>query len=104
MLRYVYVYEKSSGGSAGGGGNNGGGGTSFGPWNDSAGLNGERLTFYRGTTPELCQIDCANNPNCKGYTLIRAGAYNAGDPPMCYLMSSVKDYAPSPCCISAIKK
>jgi len=80
-----------------------GGGGGWRPINNQAGLTGERLTSYRGTTAEQCQADCAKNPQCKGYTLIRAGAYNPNDPPMCYLMSSVKDYAPSPCCISGIK-
>jgi hypothetical protein len=83
--------------------NGGGGGTGFGPRNDQAGLTGERLTFYGGTTPEQCQADCAGNSRCKGYTYIRAGAYNPNDPPMCYLMSEATGFTPSTCCISAIK-
>lgn len=77
----------------------------WGPRNDQASINeGERLTYYPGTTPEQCQADCDGNPRCKAYTYIRAGAYNPNDPPMCYLMSEAKQLNPSPCCISAIKR
>jgi hypothetical protein len=77
----------------------------WGPRNDNAGINeGERLTYYVGTTPEQCQADCDKTPRCKAYTYIRPGAYNPGDPPMCYLMSEAKELTPSPCCISAIKR
>ena len=69
----------------------------------NSGLNGERITYYRGTTVEACQADCADNPKCAGFTLIRAGAYNPQDPPMCYLMSKVTGPAPSSCCISGVK-
>lgn len=75
------------------------------PRNDQAGINeGERLTYYQGTTPEQCQADCDGNPRCKAYTYIRAGHYNPNDPPMCYLMSEAQKLSPSPCCISAIKR
>jgi hypothetical protein len=75
------------------------------PRNEQASINeGERLTYYQGTTPERCQADCAVNPRCKAFTYIRAGAYNPNDPPMCYLMSEAKKLTPSPCCISAIKR
>jgi hypothetical protein len=102
LIRYVYIYQ-SDGGSNNGGGDNGGG-AGWGTTNYNAGLNGKTLTFYRGTTPEQCQADCDRNPNCRGFTLIRAGAYNANDPAMCYLMSEATSFAPSPCCISAIKR
>ena len=49
---------------------------SFSVWNYSASMNGENLTYYPGTTPEQCQADCAKNDKCKGFTFIRAGAYN----------------------------
>ncbi len=74
------------------------------PIKNNVSLNGENLTYYRGTTPEQCQADCAANPKCKGFTLIRAGAYNTGDPPMCYLASKVTGAANHICCISGIKK
>jgi hypothetical protein len=74
------------------------------PIDYNASLNGERLTYYRGTTPEQCKADCDGNPNCQGFTLIRAGVYNPSDPPMCYLLSQVTSSTPSSCCISAIKK
>ena len=77
----------------------------WGPWDYNASINeGERLTFYRGTTPERCQEDCDATPRCRAFTYIRAGAYNPNDPPMCYLMSEAKKLSPSPCCISAIKQ
>lgn len=74
------------------------------PRNDHASLTGENLTYYPGTTPEQCQEDCARNSQCKGYTFIRAGAYNPGDAAMCYLASAVKEMVSHPCCISAIKR
>jgi hypothetical protein len=39
--------------------------------------------------PELCHNACLQNPNCAAYTFARAGAYSAGDPPMCLLKSRV---------------
>jgi hypothetical protein len=74
------------------------------PTDYNASLNGERLTYYRGTTPEQCKADCDKNSDCKGFTLIRAGTYNSSDPPMCYLLSEVTGSTASSCCISAIKK
>ncbi len=74
------------------------------PIDFNASLNGERLTFYRGTTHEQCKADCDENPKCAGFGLVRAGFYNANDPPMCYLLSKVTSSTPSDCCISAIKK
>ncbi len=88
--------------SGGTGGGTHGGGTRFGPMTDST-LTGTNLTFYRGTTPEQCQADCRANPQCKGFTLIKAGAYSPTDPPMCYLASAVTGSNNSSCCISGVK-
>lgn len=73
------------------------------PIDNQASLNGTNLTYYRGTTVEQCQADCDKNPKCKAFTLIRAGAYNPGDPPMCYLAAEVTGSVVSSCCISAVK-
>lgn len=70
---------------------------------DNASLNGENLTYYRGTTPEQCQEDCDKEKACRGFTYIRAGAYNPNDPAMCYQASKVTGMATHPCCISAKK-
>lgn len=78
-------------------------GTGWKPIDYQASLNGTNLTYYRGTTVEQCQADCEKNPKCKAFTLIRAGAYNPNDPPMCYLASEVTGSVAHPCCISAIK-
>ncbi len=78
--------------------------TGWEPIDPNASLNGERLTFYRGTTAERCQDDCDANPKCRAFGLVRAGAYNAEDPPMCYLLSKVTSSTPSSCCISGVKK
>ena len=61
----------------------------FGTREDNTSLNGERLTYHPRANISECQADCVNNPNCKGYTWIQAGTYNAGDQAMCYLMSTV---------------
>lgn len=52
-------------------------------------LQGTRLTYYPRPNFNQCQADCANNANCKGFTWIQAGTYNASDAAMCYLMSAV---------------
>jgi hypothetical protein len=90
---------KKPGACSGSGNKNG---KHFGPINEGAGLNGKTLTFYAGTTAEKCQADCDQNPQCKGFSLIRPGAYGSNGA-MCYLMSEATSYAPSPCCISGIK-
>ena len=74
------------------------------PTDYNASLNGERLTYYRGTTVEACRADCEVNSKCAGFGLVRAGYYNPSDPPMCYLLSKVTSSTPSTCCISAVKK
>jgi hypothetical protein len=76
----------------------------WGPRNESGSLTGENLTYYPGTTPEQCQADCTKDKRCRGFTFIRAGAYNPGDPAMCYQASVVKDMVTHKCCISAIKQ
>lgn len=76
----------------------------FKPLDYRASLNGENLTYYRGTTVENCRADCAKNEKCRGFTLIRAGAYNPNDPAMCYLASKVTGSVPHDCCISGIKR
>lgn len=70
---------------------------------DNMTFNGTRITYYQRTSFELCRADCAANADCKGLTWIRPGAYNPGDPGMCYLMSAVTDRVPHTCCISAVR-
>ncbi len=76
----------------------------FGPMSNNVSLNGTNLTYYRGTTAQACQADCAANPKCRGFTYIRPGGYNAGDPAMCYLASAVTGRATHSCCISGVKR
>jgi len=78
--------------------------TIFAPLDYLASLNGENLTYYPATTVENCQADCAKNPKCKGFTYIRAGAYNPNDAAMCYLASEVTGSVFHACCISGIKR
>jgi hypothetical protein len=70
---------------------------------DNMTFNGTRITYYQRTSFELCRADCAGNADCKGLTWIRPGAYNPGDPGMCYLMSEVTARVPHACCISAVR-
>lgn len=70
---------------------------------DNMTFHGSRITYYQRTSFALCQADCAGNPNCKGLTWIRPGAYNPSDPGMCYLMASVTDRVAHTCCISAVR-
>ena len=76
----------------------------WGATNERASLNGERLTYYPGTTSEQCKADCDKDTRCNGFTFIRAGAYNPNDSAMCYQMSVAKEMVPHSCCISAIKR
>lgn len=78
--------------------------TNFSPLDYQASLNGVNLTYYPGTTVEQCQADCATNERCRGFTFIRAGAYNPQDSAMCYLASKVTGSAVHACCISAVKR
>ena len=64
---------------------------------------GSRITYYPRTSFELCRADCAGDAQCAGLTWIRPGAYNPGDPGMCYLMSAVTKRVPHACCISAVR-
>lgn len=77
------------------------------PWErheDTSINEGERITFYPVTTQQQCEDDCLRDSRCKAYTIIRAGAYNASDPQMCYLMAEIKTLNPSTCCFSALKR
>jgi hypothetical protein len=76
----------------------------WGKRNDRASMNGTNLTYYPVTTPGQCKANCENDPRCKGYTFIRAGAYNPGDSAMCYLMAVVTEMVPHECCISEVKR
>ena len=76
----------------------------WGERNERASMNGTNLTYYPVTTPEQCKADCEKNQRCRGYTFIRAGAYNPGDSAMCYLMAVVTEMVPHACCISEVKR
>jgi hypothetical protein len=75
----------------------------FGPVMDNTSFNGTRITYYPRPSFGMCRADCGNNPNCKGFTWIRPGAYNPGDSAMCYLMSAVSGRVTHACCMSAVK-
>lgn len=66
-------------------------------------FNGSRITYYPRPSFGQCQADCAGNSNCKGFTWIRPGAYNAGDSAMCYLMSAITARVSHACCISGVR-
>jgi hypothetical protein len=71
-------------------------------WTFNAQL-GTTLTYYRSSSAAECRADCENNPKCVGYSWIKPAGYQAGDPPMCYLLSSWTGLVKHPCCISAVK-
>lgn len=58
-------------------------------------LQGTNLTYYAQPDFDRCQADCASNGQCKGFTWIKAGTYNPGDPAMCYLMATVTGRSPA---------
>ena len=70
---------------------------------DNTSMDGSRITYYPRPSFALCQADCAQNASCQGFTWIRPGAYNAGDPGMCYLMARVTGRSSHSCCISAVR-
>jgi hypothetical protein len=51
---------------------------------------------------DLCARACASDGECRAYTYVKPGAYNAGDAPMCYLKSSVDRTVVNPRVISGI--
>ena len=70
---------------------------------DGVSLTGQTLRYYpRSTYPE-CDGDCQRDPNCRGWTWVKPGAYNAGDAAMCYLVARIDAQARHNCCISAVK-
>ncbi len=75
----------------------------LGPNENGMSLQGSRLTYYQRPAAAQCQNDCANNPNCQGFTWINPGTYNRSDPGMCYLLSSVTGRVPAAGHISGVK-
>ena len=67
-------------------------------------LTGTNLTYYPKDNVEQCRADCANNPNCRAFTFIKAGTYNPGDSAMCYLVSAVTGKVAARGHISGIKE
>jgi hypothetical protein len=65
------------------------------PREEGMSLQGTTLTYYPKPQFAQCQADCANNPNCRGFTWIQAGTYNPGDSAMCYLVSAVTGRSPA---------
>ena len=63
-----------------------------------------RFFALQSASADLCEQSCKGTGNCVAYTFVRPGAYGAGDPPMCYLFSAVKQRIQSACCITGIKK
>ena len=62
-----------------------------------------RYFALKEASVDLCQTDCTNETTCVAYTYVRPGAYQAGDPPMCYLFSTVGPKSNTNCCTSAIR-
>ncbi|MEQ1606036.1 MAG: hypothetical protein ABL999_14325 [Pyrinomonadaceae bacterium] len=56
---------------------------------------GKNLTYFQRQTADQCEADCNGNPKCLGFTWIKPGTYNAGDPAMCYLMGEITGTSPS---------
>lgn len=75
----------------------------MGPVETGTSLDGTRLTYYPRNNGNQCQADCANNPNCRGYTWIQGGTYAASDAAMCYLLSAVTRRAAARGHYSALK-
>ena len=63
-----------------------------------------RFFALQSASPEPCREACAGNSDCVAYTFVRPGAYNANDPPMCYLFSKLGQKVESACCISGFRK
>lgn len=63
------------------------------------------LRYFRlnSASSDLCQSACAADPRCVAYTYVKPGGYQAGDPPMCYLMSSLGPKVEHSCCVSGVK-
>jgi PAN domain len=64
-----------------------------------------RLRYFRLSEASLalCQSACAEDPDCVAFTYVRPDGYQAGDPPMCYLMASLGPRGKSTCCVTGVK-
>src|SRR4030081_1087372 len=76
----------------------------LGPSEREVSLEGSRLTYYPRPAFAQCQADCANNPNCQGFTWINAGTYQPSDAAMCYLLSAVTGRSPARGHFSGVKQ
>jgi hypothetical protein len=77
----------------------------LGPPHDGWSINqGQILRFYGSPSPASCRADCERDAaRCEAYTWVKPGAYQPGDPPVCYLMRSYVVASPHPCCITATR-
>lgn len=62
------------------------------------------LDYFRTRDWKGCQQACADDARCKAYTFVKPGGYQASDPPVCYLMSSLGPQTGDSCCISGLKR
>lgn len=64
---------------------------------------GEILRYYRSPSEQACRSDCERDSACRGYTWVKPGGYQRGDPPVCYLMRSYTSANQHRCCVSATR-
>jgi hypothetical protein len=71
---------------------------------DGTDIKGPILRFFGLTAArvELCAQACTADANCRAYSYVKPGAYNAGDGPVCYLKSNVESTMPNHRVISGI--
>jgi len=53
--------------------------------------------------PQVCALDCANDPNCRAFTYVKPGFRGSNSQPECWLKNGIPNPVPSNYCISGVK-
>ena len=61
------------------------------------------LRYFGSPSEDACRSSCSAAQGCVAYTFVRPGGYQVGDPPMCYLMSSLGPEVKHSCCVTGVR-
>jgi hypothetical protein len=80
-------------------------GAALGPSHDGYALRGGDILRYYGSPSEgACRADCEREgAACRAYTWVKPGGYKAGEPSVCYLMTSFRNPVRHACCVTATR-
>src|SRR5258705_10259011 len=61
----------------------------------------QNLRYYALASYQQCDADCQKDPNCRGWSWVKPGAFRQGDGAVCYLVSRVDSVGKSSRLISS---